>query len=182
MAMPTRGLTELTWTRIRVNNSGKHIVNTSTFGAKFVLASEAVYQLLKELSFVQCLLLELFVFAIVYMIGTGSAALTAALPLWALALGLAGFAMIMFSTFRMGYAKFGLIALVACLSMMLGIGAASITTSDADARSFGMLSLNDLVVACAWFMTLSGFFGGLGSSLAYVKWARNRRAPSTPGH
>lgn len=148
-----------------------------TFGDKLALASEAVLLLFKELSFGQCLVLQLIVSVIVWMAIHGGTMLAGALPSWALAFAAAGFATILFATFRMGHTKYGLIAVGLCVTMMLSAGSASVLVPDTDTHALGRLpSLNDFVQLYAWLVAVGGFIGGIVATGTYVTWARSRRA------
>ncbi|AOZ11212.1 hypothetical protein [Cupriavidus malaysiensis] len=148
-----------------------------TLGDKVAFASEALLLLFKELSFGQCLVLQLIVSGVVWTAIQGGVMLAGALPSWALALGAAGFATMLFVTFRMGHARYGLIAVGMCVAMMLSAGSASVLVPDADTHALGRLpSLNDLVQMNAWLAAAGGFIGGIAATGAYVTWSRSRRA------
>lgn len=154
-----------------------------TFGDKLAVAGEAFFLLFKELSFGQCLVLQLIVAVIVWIAVQGGTLLAGALPTWALALGSAGFATILLATFRMGLARFGMIAIGMLATMLISTGSASVVVQDAAARPFGSFpSLNDLIYYYAWLMAGIGFGGGLVSTWAYVAWARERSATKKEGH
>ncbi|WP_321891096.1 MULTISPECIES: hypothetical protein [Burkholderia cepacia complex] len=142
---------------------------------KIVIMADVILRLLKDLSFVQCLMLQLIVAIAVWMVMQGGSMLAAALPIWALALSSAGFATIFLATFRMGLAKIGLAAIGMCVTMMLGAGSASVVVQDANRSPFGMPSLNDFVLSYAWLMVIGGCMGGIAATSMYVRWARDRR-------
>ncbi|HDR9140958.1 TPA: hypothetical protein QDB11_005691 [Burkholderia vietnamiensis] len=153
-----------------------------SFGDKISIVGDLFLGLLKDLSFVQCLVLQLIVAMVVWMVMKGGAMLAAALPIWALALGSAGFATILLATFRMGFARIGLVAVGMCVTMMLSAGSASVVVQDSNRRPFGMPSLNDIALTYAWLMVIGGCIGGLAATAVYVAWARDRRNAKHEAH
>ncbi|HEP6430614.1 hypothetical protein [Burkholderia arboris] len=146
-----------------------------TLGDTIATVGDGLLRLLKDLSFAQCLVLQLIVAMVVWMVMQGGAMLAGALPIWAIALSSAGFATILLATFRMGFARIGLAAIGLCITMMLSAGSASVAVQDANRRPFGMPNFNDVVLTYAWLMVIGGCIGGLVATAMYVAWARERR-------
>jgi len=150
----------------------------------------SVFLLFKELSFAQCILLEALVVALVYFLGSGGALLGGALPLWATAAGMAGLAVVLLGTVRMGKAKVGVTAVLVVATCMLQIGSANILISDATEHaqigSAHLPSLSELTQFIGWLLVLGSTFAGVGVGAAYVAWSRARRTEtrnaSAPPH
>ncbi|CAG9191196.1 conserved membrane hypothetical protein [Paraburkholderia tropica] len=146
---------------------------------KIEIAGDFIWQLLKELSFVQCILLGLIVSALFYLMWSGGAMLGGSLPLWAMAAGVAGLAVVMLGAVRMGHAKTGLLGVLVVCAFMLQLGSANVLAPDATEHVHigpsRLLSLETLTQMIAWLLAVGSMLAGFIVGAAYVVWSRERR-------
>ncbi|MBN3785513.1 hypothetical protein [Burkholderia sp. Ac-20353] len=119
--------------------------------------------------------------AIVYGIASGARFVAGALPTWALAVCAGDFAVILFTTIRIGKGRLGWASVALGLVMLLTLGATdyvvnvpSVTQTNSQLR--GMFTFSNVVEAFSWVLFGAAMIAAIFGTCAYVEWMRGRGA------
>jgi hypothetical protein len=140
-----------------------------------------VGQLFHELSILHVALLAWLAAVVMWFITIGASLFVGTLPTWALAACVGFFAIILFATWRIGQGWIGVRVVGGAVAAMIVLGASGHVQNVAhdaigNTQAAGPFSFTTVIAICSWSLFAALLMAALVASVAYVDWARQRRA------